>query len=430
VAITFPNNLKPNNRRVILMKRKLSKAMLVCILAVSVSITGCGSGDTTSNESTATTGIAQQYSDTKDDSATEKNTEENTTTKSDTSTSDNSTSANNTDINTSTSEGLEYESNGDGTCTITGLGTCTDTDIVIPTVSPTGDTVTMIDKYAFYNLDDIDSLTFIDCEYEIGEYSFEYGEYKTINFIGGNPQIEKSAFAACEKLNEVNFVDCNIQIGEYGFYDGGKDMSITFNNCTGTIGEYSFEYCDAVSIEINNCDLEIDKSAFAALDNVTSIKFADSTITTDEYAFYGSGDEAIIEVTGCTLYFDEYAFEYGSFASVTIIGDSLEIERSAFAACEDLTTVVIDCGKVVLDEYAFYSCKDLVEVSICDNSESDNEISIDDYAFEYCEDLESVTIGNGTIKIGKYVFTGSDNNPAIIIAGQTYTADQIRDGIK
>ena len=47
------------------------------------------------------------------------------------------------------SEGLEFESNGDGTCIIIGIGDCTDTDIVIPPVSPDGDTVTEIDASVF-----------------------------------------------------------------------------------------------------------------------------------------------------------------------------------------------------------------------------------------------------------------------------------------
>ena len=47
------------------------------------------------------------------------------------------------------SEGLEFTSNGDGTCYVAGIGECTDTDIVIPEVSPTGDVVIAIGTYAF-----------------------------------------------------------------------------------------------------------------------------------------------------------------------------------------------------------------------------------------------------------------------------------------
>ena len=39
------------------------------------------------------------------------------------------------------SAGLLYTSNSDGTCYVSGIGTCTDTDIVIPDISPAGDVV-------------------------------------------------------------------------------------------------------------------------------------------------------------------------------------------------------------------------------------------------------------------------------------------------
>ena len=41
-----------------------------------------------------------------------------------------------------TSTGLEFTSNDDGTCYVSGVGTCDDTHIVIPAVSPAGDSVT------------------------------------------------------------------------------------------------------------------------------------------------------------------------------------------------------------------------------------------------------------------------------------------------
>ncbi len=46
------------------------------------------------------------------------------------------------------SKGLEITSNGDGTCFVSGLGACTDTDVVIPTVSLDGESVTSIGDIA------------------------------------------------------------------------------------------------------------------------------------------------------------------------------------------------------------------------------------------------------------------------------------------
>ena len=46
--------------------------------------------------------------------------------------------------------GLSYSSNGNGTCTLIGVGSCLDTCIVIPMTSPSGDVVTSIAARAFY----------------------------------------------------------------------------------------------------------------------------------------------------------------------------------------------------------------------------------------------------------------------------------------
>ena len=47
------------------------------------------------------------------------------------------------------SEGLAFRSNGDGTCAVSGLGSCTTACVLIPPTSPAGDSVTEILPYAF-----------------------------------------------------------------------------------------------------------------------------------------------------------------------------------------------------------------------------------------------------------------------------------------
>ena len=46
------------------------------------------------------------------------------------------------------SVGLAFRSNGDGTCAVSGIGTCTDTCVLIPPKSPAGDTVVEVLPYA------------------------------------------------------------------------------------------------------------------------------------------------------------------------------------------------------------------------------------------------------------------------------------------
>lgn len=327
------------------------------------------------------------------------------------------------------SEGLEFESNGDGTCTIISIGVCTDKDIVIPEKSPAGDVVTLIDEYAFYDIEDVDSITLINCNYEIDKNAFQYGEFTSLNIIGGSPVFNESAFSSCEDLTSISFSDCNIQVDEYAFYSCGKDASLTFSNCTGYIDERAFQYGDFISLTMGNCNLEIDKSAFSSCEALTSIVFTDSTIEADEYAFYGCGDSANVEMTNCSVVFDERVFQYSSLDSITISGSKIEMGDSTFSSCDDLSNVSIDCESVTMGEYAFYGCEDLINVSICENIGSDCNIEIDDRAFQYCDKLESVIFGDGSIVIGEYVFSGCADNLTISVAGTAYDARMIEKGL-
>ncbi|MDE7212017.1 MAG: leucine-rich repeat domain-containing protein, partial [Lachnospiraceae bacterium] len=179
------------------------------------------------------------------------------------------------------SYGLKFESNGDGTCKIVGIGVCADKDIVIPTESPAGDTVTSIGKQAFWGLEDVDSITFVNYDYKIEKGAFQYGEFTSINFLGGNPLIGESAFSSCDDLASITFESCNIQADEYAFYSCGKDADITFSNCSGFLDERAFQYGDFLSLSVCNCTLKIDESVFSYCDTFLSIVFADSTIEED-----------------------------------------------------------------------------------------------------------------------------------------------------
>lgn len=80
------------------------------------------------------------------------------------------------------SEGLEYESNGDGTCIVLGMGTFEGTELVIPPVSPHGDAVTEIDASAF-----------------AGEAFTSVSFPATLTYIG------RRAFNGCSSITDVYF---------------------------------------------------------------------------------------------------------------------------------------------------------------------------------------------------------------------------------
>lgn len=232
------------------MYKKVKMLDILCVvMCILLCVSGCGNkgiSNVAENESSLAEAEAENKSaDSVENPATEiaAPNQEETNSASDDATSDEKPQDNQiVEANLEPSEGLEFESNGDGTCTITGIGTCTEQNIVIPLESPAGDTVTLIGKYALYSLENVDSITLVNYTYEVDENAFQYGEFTALNIIGGSPVINKSAFSSCEDLASISFSDCNIQADEYAFYSCGKDADVTFTNCTGVIEENAFQY--------------------------------------------------------------------------------------------------------------------------------------------------------------------------------------------
>lgn len=96
-----------------------------------------------------------------------------------------SNSANNTTSGTESSEesteeptinepeySLEFTSNGNGTCSVSGIGSIIDSYIVIPLKSPEGDVVTSISERAFYGNNIIRAVEIPSTVYYIGDMAF------------------------------------------------------------------------------------------------------------------------------------------------------------------------------------------------------------------------------------------------------------------
>lgn len=411
--------------------KKITSAMLIAVL---LTCTACSKSETESTESDSPVSL---QSSTAEQSTAESSNNSSESVSTSSSLANESTGSSSSSDKTSVptvptdlkpSEGFEFESNGDGTCTLVKIGTCTDKDVVIPEKSPNGDTVTLIGEYALMSLD-ADSVTLVNYNYEIDERAFQYGEFKTLNIIGGSPVFGESAFSSCEDIETITFQNCKIETNEYSFMSCGKDAVLTFTDCTGYIDERTFQYGDFESISFTGCDLELDDSSFSSCENVKELIILDSKITANEYSFMSMGKSADIKITDSNIKLEDRAFQYSSLNTININGGTLEMGDSVFSNCEDLTDIVIDCDNIFIGEYAFMTCEDLKSVSICDNEKTDNKIEIDDRAFQYCEQLAAVKIGSGDIKIGSYAFNDCADNLTIIVAGKNYTADSIKNGI-
>ena len=169
------------------------------------------------------------------------------------------------------SEGLAFTSNGDGTCSVSGIGNCTSTDIVIPAISPTGEIVVGIGNRAFSN----DSM-----------YGFTYKTITSISLPNTITTIGYGAFSYCDLITEIIIPDSVVEIGGNAFTLCTSLTSIEIPESVTSIGTAAFSGCSSLtSIEIPNSVTTIGSSAFWGCKSLTSIGISDSVITIGSSAF-------------------------------------------------------------------------------------------------------------------------------------------------
>ena len=187
------------------------------------------------------------------------------------------------------SVGLEYMLNEDGeSYSVTGIGTCTDTDIVIPDVYE-GLPVTAIKNTAFYGYDALTSITIPDSVATIGDYNAfaECSNLTSIVFDGNNTAYQSIngnlyskdgtvLIAYAIGKTDTNFVipSSVTTIGRSAFNSCTNLTSVTIGDSVTTIGFMAFRWCtNLTSVTISNSVTSIGESTFEFCSNLTSITF-------------------------------------------------------------------------------------------------------------------------------------------------------------
>ena len=130
------------------------------------------------------------------------------------------------------SQGLAFTSNGDGTCYVSGIGTCSDTDILIPLTSPAGDQVTGIGNAAFKDCNTVRSIKISTRVTSIALSAFENcSSLVSIDIPKSIVKIELYLLKNCSALTTINFTgttsewrvmskarDWNYNTGDYTVY--------------------------------------------------------------------------------------------------------------------------------------------------------------------------------------------------------------------
>ena len=268
------------------------------------------------------------------------------------------------------SQGLEIIER-DTYCIVVGIGTCTDTDIVIPS-SYKGKPIKEIEGYAFE-----------DCK---GLTSVEIGDNVT--------SIGYHAFHHCIGLTSVTISDSVTSIGSYAFCNCGNLTTVVIGKSVTSIGTGAFESSPYWGKEPEEVPEESapESEAESYTDMPENYSFSSYTSEISSYSIYYNGDIA-------------------GWCSIEGLGELMDRKNNLYINGEPVAKEInIPEGVTEIKDYAFYNCQRITRVII-----PNSVTTIGERVFRDCAGLTSITLGESVTSIGEYAFSGCSGLGSIFI---------------
>lgn len=345
---------------------------------------------------------------------------------------------------------LEFTSNGDGTCFVSGIGDCTLEQIIIPQISPKGDKVTAIGDKAFFECFTLKKVTVPNTVTKIGSQAFRGCIYLTqIEIPQSVRSIGEFALMDCKSLTKISvdinntsysgIGNCLIDIGEktivagcnasqipnssaitsiadYAFFDMNQLSIIDIGDHITSIGDHAFDECDSLmAVTVGGALKEIGDYAFAACSDLKTFSFKgeDALESIGDFAFQACDSlsafyfPSTLKTVGQGAFWSCDSFKKANAASISSWAQ-IEFEStsatplnygSLYFNSEIVTDLVIPSDVERIGSHAFYNATDIVSITF-----SDSVTSIGDYAFASCSSLEVLKLGESVKSIGKHAF--------------------------
>ena len=252
------------------------------------------------------------------------------------------------------SKGLEYSLNNDGkSFSVVGIGTCTDTEIIIPSRYE-GLPVTEIGYDAFWRCNSVTSIEIPNSVTSIGDW----------------------AFASCTSLTNIMIPDSIVDIGSCAFYGCSSLQYNEYDNAL-YLGNKNNSYCVLIAVKNSNITscLIHENTRFIYEE---AYVFDDCTLLTsievdENNKYYQSIDGNLYTKDGKTLI--QYALGK-SDTFFAIPNHVITIGYGAFDGCSSLVGVEIPESVKVIDGFAFADCNSIAELYYSGNVESWLNISL------------------------------------------------------
>ena len=351
------------------------------------------------------------------------------------------------------STGLQYTLSYDKTFYyVTGIGTCTDTEIVIPS------------EYQGIPVQAISVLQPSTVSYtSIHIPSSIKNIYKTVNFSNSLTEVHITDIGAWCGILFADYSANPLSIAKDLYLNGKLVTALEIPDDVTEIGQYAFYNCTSLqSVTLGNNLASIGQSAFYNCTSLQSVTFGNNLTSIGQYAFYNCTALTGVYITDvsawCGILFADYSANPLYFAKslylnnvlVTdlVIPDNVKsVGQYAFSNYTALQSVSVGNGVESFGTSAFADCTALKGVYIKDLaawcnitvdyrsstpiSEAqnlylngtlvksleipDNVTNIGKFAFYNCN-ITSVTIGSGVKNIGDNAFEKCGNLTKVIIS--------------
>ena len=275
-----------------------------------------------------------------------------------------------------TSVGLAFTLNKDKkSYSVTGIGTCTDSKIIIPSVY-NGLPVTEIGVQAFYNCTEITAISIPNSVTKIWTDAFQRCTGLTSVAIPKNvKEIIGNVFRCCEGLKSISVDSDNQYFCVIDDVLYSKDVSkliccpatkesITIQNSVIEIDTRAFSYCRKIkSITIPDGVTKIGAWAFEYCTGLTSISIPEGVSYLCQGMFLGCKNLTSVDIPDSLTIWDQGVFHgCEKLANITIPQNITEIAWNLFYGCRSLTSVSIPGNIKVIDDNAFYNCRNLTSI--------------------------------------------------------------------
>ena len=284
------------------------------------------------------------------------------------------------------SEGLEFYSNGDGTCSLIGRGTCTDANLIVPAKSPDGDTVTKIMGGGFFADEALVAIYVPESVFEITTDGWSVAS----NFASISISPNNTVYAS---LDGVLYSKDLTTLIKYPVAKVGATFDIPAGVTTIGFGAFA-NATNLTTVNIPASVQTIETSAFLSCSALTSITIPDGVTTISGGVF-----------ANCR-----------SLSSINLPESITSIEENAFGHCESLTSFTVPSGVTSIPKDAFSNCKSLVDIKL-----HDKITSIGPKAFYYCSSLKQITIPASVTRIYDRAFSSCTSLESVVIPDGTTT---------